>query len=254
MANRFEKQGVVITGGSHGIGLGLVKRFLSEGALVFVLDIAPIHLAHANLQYIACDVSDFNQVQRAFQKIQLEAKRIDVLVADAGVHLLKAVEETTPAELKRLFEVNVFGAFYCAQAALEMMEKQQYGRIVLMGSDQGVVGRSLGTAYGMSKAAVIQLAKSLSADVAEKGILINSICPSTVANTGMTDNAARHFSKQWALSESETLEKFAEEHLSKKLITSDEIAHWVLQLCSKDNISMTGAAIVLDGGLTTVRK
>ena len=244
MANRFNDQVVVVTGGAEGIGQAIATYFKQEGARVCVLDhkIKP-----------SCDVADPVQVQQAVAEIVAQHQRIDVLVANAGIQLLSSLEQTSAAALQQLFATNVFGVFYSVQAVLPIMRQQRYGRIVLMSSEQGLIGRSLGAAYGMSKAALIQLAKCASTEMAAHNILINALCPSTVADTGLTRYAAEYFAKEWNLSIEATLKRFAQEQLTGKLISLQEVTYWVSQLCARENQSMTGAAVILDGGVSVTK-
>ncbi len=244
MANRFTNQVVVVTGGARGIGLAIAEYFTQEGAKVWVLDLQSAE---------PCDVSNPAQVQQGIGRIIQRHGRIDILIANAGVQLLSSIEHTPPEALQQVFATNVFGAYYCVQAVLPIMRQQHYGRILLMGSEQGLIGRSLGTAYGMSKAALIQLAKAASTEIVGDNILINALCPSTVADTGLTHYAAAYFAKQWNLSAAETLQRFAQEQLTGKLVSLQEVTRWVGQLCSAENQSITGSAIMLDGGMSVTR-
>lgn len=241
----FSGQTVVISGVAGGVGTALAEFFSAQGAEVIGIDVRQPDIVTG--QFHQADVGDADAIAAIFSSI----KKIDILVANAGVHLLAHVNDTTPDQLKAVFNTNTFGTYYCLQAALQKMQAQNYGRVVLMASDQALVGRDLGTAYGMSKAAVVQLAKSASADMCEFDICINALCPAVIEGTKMTEDALSHFAKEWGVDRTEAERRFAEQLPIGRMISREAVVRWAAELCARD-CPTTGTAVVMDGGLSSL--
>ncbi len=169
---------IVITGGSRGIGAAAVRRFASAGDQVFFFyeqnDAAARAVAgETGASAIRCDVSEEAQVAAAFAQLP----PVDVLINNAGISDYDPINWTTPARFRRVMDVNVTGAFLCAQAALPSMLQKQRGVIVNTASMWGLVGASCEVAYSASKAAVIGLTKALAKELGPSGIRVNAVAP-----------------------------------------------------------------------------
>ncbi|MBM3217167.1 MAG: SDR family oxidoreductase [Candidatus Rokubacteria bacterium] len=144
----FSGQVVAITGAGKGIGKGAAIAFAEAGARVFAIDHTPvtgettvkaIRDAGGQAAFIACDVSDAGSVSAAFQRIERDAGRLDVLVKSAGGFSKQmATDETPEDEWDRVIDVNLKGVFLCAQAAIPLFKRQRSGRIVNLGSMAGL--------------------------------------------------------------------------------------------------------------------
>lgn len=248
----FNDQTIIISGGTGTIGQALGKSFVNAGGHVFLLDTKPASHAISGCTFIECNVTVPEELQRSIQHIHHKTGRIDVAIANAAVYSLALIADTKAKAAENLVQTNVLGSFYFCQAILPYMQKTQFGRILLMGSEQALIGRAHSSLYGMSKAALVQFTKSCSAEYAKDNILINCLCPSTVAETDMTDQCAAYFQKQTGLSRTVQLQQFSKEQPTGKMITLDEVVFWSLQLCSTTNRSVTGQTLLLDAGLTTM--
>src|SRR5678809_1160566 len=181
---------VVITGAGSGIGKATRELLLSKGAIVYNLD--RIDPAEEDGYFIFCDVSKKEDINAAIDQVFEKEKRIDLLFANAGVHLFATLEETTYDQLESIVGINLLGVFYLLKKIIPIMKQQQKGSIVLMGSDQSFIGKASSSVYGMTKGAIAQLAKSTAIDYAPFNIRVNCICPGTI-QTPLLDNAVKQF-------------------------------------------------------------
>jgi NAD(P)-dependent dehydrogenase (short-subunit alcohol dehydrogenase family) len=180
---------VVVTGVSSGIGRTTAERFAKSGCQVFgtVRNIAKSKPLTA-VELVEMDVRDEASVKRAIQSIIDKAKRIDVLVNNAGVTLLGSVEETSVAEAQSLFDTNVFGILRTTQAVLPHMRAQRSGRIVNISSVLGFIPAPYMGLYAASKHAVEGLSETLDHEVRKFGIRIVLVEPS-YTKTSLDTNA-----------------------------------------------------------------
>ncbi len=169
---------VLVTGVSSGIGRAAAERFAQRGCRVFgtvraMAKAQPI----AGVQLVEMDVRDEASVQRAVQSIIDSAKRVDVLVNNAGISMLGAVEETSLAEAAALFNTNVLGILRTARAVLPQMRDQRSGRIVNISSVLGFLPAPYMGLYAASKHAVEGLSESLDHEVRQFGIRVVLVEP-----------------------------------------------------------------------------
>ena len=181
---------VVITGASTGIGKATKELLRSKGAIVYNLD--RNKPGEEDTHFIFCDVSKKDNVGTAIDQVFEKEKRIDMLFANAGVHLFATLEETTYEQLESIVGINILGVFYLLKKTIPIMKQQLKGSVVLMGSDQTSIGKASSSVYGMTKAAIGQLAKSTAIDYAPYNIRVNCICPGTI-DTPLLHRAVEQF-------------------------------------------------------------
>lgn len=186
---------VVVTGVSSGIGRAAAEKFAMRECLVFgtvrsVAETKPL----PGVKLIEMDVRDDASVKRGIQSIIDKAGRIDVLVNNAGMNMLGAVEETTIGEAASLFETNVFGILRTAQAVLPHMRAQRHGRIVNVSSVLGFLPAPYMGLYSASKHAVEGLSETLDHEVRQFGIRVTLVEPS-YTRTNLEANAPQAKSK-----------------------------------------------------------
>lgn len=234
----------IVTGGSSGIGLSIVQLFLSKNYLVYNLDIHDSEVGN----FIRCDVSDHVAVTQAIVNIS-NTTVIDVLVSNAGIHFSGNIENTSEAELDRVFNLNVKGAYSAIKSVLPSMKANKNGAIILMASDQALIGKQNSFAYNMSKAALASMAKTTALDYAQYNIRANAVCPGTI-ETPLYHQAIDKYCERSGTIKSEVhAEEEALQPLNR-LGQPDEVAELVYFLASDKAKFITGSLQVIDGGYT----
>ncbi len=244
---RFKSNVAVVTGGSSGIGLATVKLLCEEGAKVYNLDICESN--HKGSHFIRCDVSQYLEVKNAIKDVMTIDNNIHILFANAGIHKFANIEETSVEDYHRIISINCGGIFYLLKTVLPIMKSQQGGRILLMGSDQSIIGKESSAVYGMSKGAIAQLTKSTAIDYAAYHIKVNCICPGT-CNTPLLDKAVSELKSKTTLSDKDILTMLEQAQPVKRLSEPAEVARLACFLMSSENSYMTGSLISVDGGYT----
>ena len=184
----LEGKVAVVTGGTRGIGLAIVKAFLEEGAKVALfgsrqetVDKALAELkaenAEAPVMGLAPDLSDYNAVENAMQAVKAEFGRIDILANNAGVSAREPIYNYEPAAFDKVMNLNVNSVFYCTKAVAPIMKEQGGGSIVNTSSMVSLYGQAAGCSYPASKFAVNGLTKSLARELGKDNIRVNAVLP-----------------------------------------------------------------------------
>ncbi len=239
-------QVAVITGASTGIGEATKQLLRERGCTVFNLDVLASHDDPPD-EYIPCDVRSRQAVMDAVRLVHERAGRVDLLFANAGVHHVATVEETTEEALERVIGINIKGVFHTLQAVIPLMRAQGKGSIVLMGSDQCHVGKGRSAVYGLTKGAIGQLTKSTAIDLAPHGIRVNCICPGSI-DTPLLHGAVRNFVAATGATTEQVIQAVERAQPIQRLGSPQEIAQAVAFMLSDDASFMTGALLSVDGG------
>lgn len=234
----------IVTGGSSGIGLAIVQRFLEANYLVYNLDMSPSSVG----EFKACDISNVDQVNDIIQAIAQE-HTIDALVSNAGIHFSATIEDTTEQDLEKVFNINVKGAYGAIKAVLPNMKANKQGSIVLMASDQALVGKRNSFAYNLSKSALASMAKTTALDYAAYNIRANAVCPGTI-ETPLYHKAIDNYCLTSGADKAQVhLEEEALQPIGR-LGQPEEVAELVFFLCTDKASFITGSLQVIDGGYT----
>jgi NAD(P)-dependent dehydrogenase (short-subunit alcohol dehydrogenase family) len=246
---RLDGKTIIITGATTGIGKATAKLFAKKGATVFNLDINKPDYALESVNFIKCDVSNFTSVKKAFAEISSKADSIDYLFANAGIHVFANLEDTSVEEIDKVIGINLKGILYTLKLTLPIMREQKHGSIVLMGSDQSLVGKEQSAIYGTTKGAIAQLSKSTALDYAKYSVRCNCVCPGTI-ETPLMHNAVRFFSEKTGTSKEDIYASLKTAQPIQRLGKPEEIAEAVLFFCSDKSAFTTGASLSIDGGYT----
>jgi NAD(P)-dependent dehydrogenase (short-subunit alcohol dehydrogenase family) len=249
--NRAQGKVALITGAASGIGLGIAARFAEEGAQVAMLDIdaeagqriaGELREHGADVRFFQSDVSSEAEVQSAVTRVVEEFDGIDCVVNNAGINIVKGIEESTGEDWDRIMAVNVKSVFLVTKYSLPCLKKSQLRAVVNIGSVSSFVGQANTPAYVASKGAVAMLSKSLALDLARYGIRVNCVCP------GITDTPMLRFHVNQSADPERTLRDRRNRVPLGRLLTGADIAESVLFLCMPEASAITGTTLVVDGG------
>lgn len=221
----------IVTGARQGIGLHIAETLNANGARVAGLDLEKGDTTW--MSCVACDVSDEDAVNRAFEQVERELGPPSILVVNAGILSEAAIEETSVEMWRRIIDVNLTGAFLCIRRALAGMKAQQQGRIVVIGSAAGKTGGARPiSAYAASKGGAMTLVKSVAREYARYGITVNALAPAFI-DTAMIDGVSDAVS-----------------HIPVgRLGHVEDVGAGALFLCSSQASFITGEILDINGGL-----
>lgn len=238
----------IITGASTGIGKATLELLRGKGWRVYNLDIQPDELSEKF--HIHCDVTNSGSIDAAVGEVLKREGRIDSVFANAGVHLFANLEETSPEELEKIIAINLKGVFFFLQSVIPILKRQKQGVILLMGSDQTLIGKGRSSAYGMTKGAIGQLTKSTAIDYAPFNIRVNCLCAGTT-DTPLLTHAIDRYHHLSGISKEEIKQGLDCAQPIQRVARAAEIAQVAHFLLSQESSYVTGALVAADGGYTS---
>src|SRR5687768_11737497 len=251
----FAGRTVIVTGGGSGIGQAIATLFGARGARVGILDLSSadatvraITDAGGAAEHVACDVSKQDEVSHAFAEIRERFGPLDILVNSAGVAHVGTVEQTSEADLDRIYAVNVKGVYNCLKLGVVAM-KGQGGAILNVASVAATVGIADRFAYSMSKGAVLTMTLSVARDYIHQKIRCNCISPARVHTPFVDGFLARNYPGR----EAEVFDQLAKTQPIGRMGVPSEIAELALFLCSDAASFITGSNYPIDGGFLTLK-
>lgn len=256
MKQNLTDKTALVTGGGSGIGRSICLRLAAAGAHVLVLDldkqaaeetVVLIQTENGSASAHPCNIADHDNVQQVINDI-LQDRQIDILINNAGIAHVGNVENTSEADLDRLYQVNVKGVYNAMAAIIPSMKARKSGVIINMASVASSVGIADRFAYSMSKGAVLTMTYSVAKDYVNDGIRCNCIAPGRV-HTPFVDN---FLDKNYPDNRDEMFDKLSKSQPIGRMGQADEIAGLVAYLCSDEASFITGSNFPIDGGFVTL--
>lgn len=251
MSERFKGKIALITGGSSGIGLATAKRFVEEGAYVFITGRRQVELDDAVKQIgravtgIRGDVSKLQDLDAVYTEVQEQKGRLDIVFANAGTGGFAPLGQITEEHFDKQFNVNVRGMLFTVQKALPLMKSG--GVIVLNASIVSISGNPAFSVYSATKAAVRSFARTWCVDLKDRGIRVNAISPGIVPTPGYNTSLGMT---------QEQVDQYVQSSIgaipSGRAGTTEEIAKAVAFLASDESSYINGIELFVDGGLAQV--
>jgi NAD(P)-dependent dehydrogenase (short-subunit alcohol dehydrogenase family) len=251
MSQKLAGKIAVITGGSSGIGLATAKRFVNEGAYVFItgrrqseLDAAVSEIGH-NVTGVQGDVSKLADIDKLYAAVRKQKGKLDIVFANAGTGAFAPLEQISEEHFDKQFNVNVKGLLFTVQKALPLL--QPGGSIVLNASIVATKGSQALSVYSATKAAVRSFARTWSVDLKDRKIRVNAISPGIIPTPGYNTSLGMT---------QEQVDQFVQSSIPNIPLgrpgATDEIAKAVSFLASDDSSYVTGIELSVDGGLAQI--
>lgn len=245
--HNFNDQIIIVTGGTRGIGAGIATAFLQSGATVIATyqgNHDKAQLLKKNLGELGeklflrqCDVRSVEAVESLYKEVEEKFSKLDVLVNNSGIRKDQLTASMSLTEWNDVISTNLTGTFLMSKYAVLLMMKNRYGRIVNMSSVGGEIGLPGQANYAASKAGQVAMSQTLSKEVAKRGITVNNVLPGFIDTdliADLSDEQKKDYTKDIPM---------------RRFGKVEEVAHAVLFFASKEASYITGASLVVDGGL-----
>lgn len=231
-----DKLTFLITGSSRGLGRGLAEHYVRGGHRVFGCSRGESDLNHENYHHMAVDIGEEAAIRAMFKEITAAGGQIEVLVNNAGASLSRYALLTTGAEAERILRTNLLGAFMVMRETVKHMKRKRHGRIVNFTSISVPLGSSGRAIYSASKAALENLAFTLSGELVGEDITVNTIGPSIVAGSGMVEELGEA-----------TLDLARAKLLKPDAIDVNEVAHAIDFFAAPEARNITNQTVYFGG-------
>ena len=254
MDKRLLDKKVIVTGGSRGIGAGIVKRIFNEGADIIIADIKKDlakklieDLKTDKITFFETNLSEESEIIKLIEFVKNKWGFLDVLINNAGIEDGFLLSDQSYEKYRKTMKVNLDAPFLCAKYSLPLLEKSKSGRIVMISSIQGIRGYKGNISYSTAKGGLINMTRSLAVELADKNILVNSVAPGFI-NTDMSvmKDGGLEWNTDW----------FKDVYLKYEKLPMgryghpDDVAGAVYFFCSDDSKYVTGQTLLVDGGVS----
>jgi len=242
----------VVTGGGTGVGAAIAVDLAMAGAKVTILGrreepLVQLAASIPDIEWVCADVTKVQPLQQALEAARKKSGCIDIVVANAGAASSKPFAQLSVDDLQAMLDVNLIGVFNTFQAVMPDMINSGWGRMIAIASTAGLKGYGYVSHYCAAKHGVIGMIKSLSLEVARKGITVNAVCPSYV-DTEMTSRTIANIMQKTQMKKSDAVASLISANPQRRLITPDEVADTVTWLCGKGASAINGQAVSISGG------
>lgn len=252
-----ERRVALVTGATSGIGFGIARRLAAAGYAVAAQGLEAEDAAAVaelrggtDIAYFQANLRDGEAGYALVERVGAALGSVDILVNNAGVQKVSPVEDFQPADWDAVRTISLDASFHTIRAAVPMMVKNGWGRIINMASAHGLRASPFKSAYVAAKHGVVGLTKSVALEVAEKGITVNAICPGYVW-TPLVAKQVQDQAKVHGISEDEVIRKvMLAPQPTRQFVTVEEVAELAAYLCGDLARSITGTTISIDGGWT----
>ncbi|MGR3321298.1 MAG: 3-hydroxybutyrate dehydrogenase [Pseudooceanicola sp.] len=248
----------IVTGSNSGIGLGVARALAAQGADVVINSFTDRDEDHAlareiagefgvTARYIQADMSKGD----ACRKLIADAGACDILVNNAGIQHVAPIDEFPVDKWDAIIAINMSSAFHTTAAALPLMRKAGWGRVINVASAHGLRASPFKSAYVTAKHGVLGMTKTVALETAKEQITVNAICPGYVL-TPLVEAQIPDTAKEYDMSEDRVIEEvILAKQPSKEFVTVDQVAGIATFLCSPAADQITGTSISVDGGWTS---
>ena len=241
----------LITGGGSGIGAAAARALASEGARVSLLGRRPEPIEAVAREIggkaFACDITDRAAMEAAFDAAREANGPLDYVILNAGVGDSAPFARTSRESFDNIIATNLTALFDGAQLALPDLLGGDDKRLIVVASVAGLKGAPYAAPYAASKHGAVGLVRSLALEFARTGLTVNAVCPSFV-DTPMVDESAARISRATKRSDEESRAALAALNASGRLVTAEEVAASIVNLCHPLSRSINGACVTIDGG------
>lgn len=251
---RLKDKVAIVTGGAAGIGEATAELFSEEGAKMVLFDKDPagegvarrIRDRGGDALFFQADIAKEKEVKDAIGEAVRAFQRINILVNNAAIFVLKGLE-ATPQDWHRVVDVNIVGTALCSRYASDIMKKNGGGSIVNLASISGFIAQPNFLTYSATKAALVNMTRCMAMDLAPHNIRVNCVCPGTIR----TSATEKHMAKA-KISEEVFMARTAPLHLLNRIGQPREVAYAILFLASDEASFITATPLMVDGGYTAM--
>jgi 3-hydroxybutyrate dehydrogenase len=254
---RFDGKVAIVTGAASGIGKEIANCFAREGAHVAIADLnmaaaekaaAEVESARSSAMGVEMDVANEAQVQRGIDAVAQKFGRVDILVSNAGIQIVKPVHEFPFADWKRLLSIHLDGAFLTTRACLKYMYAQRSGSIIYIGSVHSKEASKLKAPYVTAKHGLLGLARVVAKEGAEYNVRANVVCPGYV-RTPLVNKQIPEQAKELGITEEQVIkEVMLKDTVDGVFTTTDDVAQAVLYFAGFPTNALTGQSMVVSHG------